>query len=69
MAMRDIFHDGPSPELQARWDRLDRLEKEFYSLSLEKQDAFLEEHPEIQKLVICMGCGQIVPFSRRLEDV
>jgi len=69
MEIRDIFQDGPSPELQARWDRLDELEKEFYSLSSGGQDAFLKEHPEIRETVTCRECGQKVPFARRFEDV
>ncbi len=62
---RDIFKDGPSPELQTEWDRLDALEKKFYSIEDPvDRGKFLEENPEMIKIVICEDCGQVYPEPR-----
>jgi 2-oxo-4-hydroxy-4-carboxy--5-ureidoimidazoline (OHCU) decarboxylase len=58
MSTRDIFRDGPSPELQAHWDEMDALEKKFYSSTPEEQKELLEKHPKLRELVTCEACGQ-----------
>lgn len=60
----DIFKHGPSPGLQAKWDRLEALEKEFWDTPPEEREAFLAEHPEIESMVICEACKQIEPGPR-----
>jgi len=61
MLGRDIFKHGASPGLQARMDRLEALEKEFWATPAEGREAFLVEHPEIESMVVCEACKQIEP--------
>lgn len=60
----DIFKYGPGPKLQANWDRLEALEKEFWATPAEEREAFLTEHPEIESMVVCEACKQIEPGPR-----
>ena len=64
MLGRDIFKHGASPELQARMDRLEALEREFWATPAEEREAFLTEHPEIESTVVCEACKQIEPGPR-----
>ena len=65
--VRDIFKDGPSPELQARLDAMDVLEKLYRSLdddcdtSSEERDALLRLVPDLADIVRCPECGQDLP--------
>ena len=59
MAFRDIFKDGPSPQLQAFWDELDAaIDKFKLSDSAEEKEQLLQKYPQIRHDVICGECGQ-----------
>lgn len=61
---RDVFRDGPSPELQEFWDKLEKLENIFWRASPAERERLLREEPEIRHLVLCEECGQILPENQ-----
>ena len=61
MSPRDIFKDGPSPELQAEWDRIEELEKRYWAAYNYGRTVLLKQHPELAEYVLCPECKQSLP--------
>lgn len=57
----DIFKNGPSPELQAEWSRLENLEHAYWQSARNVRLGMLERHPELRNLVTCEACRQELP--------
>ncbi len=64
--VKDIFNDEG---LQLCWNEMEALEREFYSLSLRRQEDLLEKHPKLRGLVTCQACGQRIPHGPVVEDL
>ena len=58
---QNIFKNGPGPELEAEWDRLEKLEEKFYSAHSAERKRMLKEFPELRHMVLCEECGQVLP--------
>ena len=52
----DIFKDGPSPGLVARWKEMEDAIELYPSLSYEQKHELLEKYPEISCEVRCPEC-------------
>ncbi len=63
----NIFKDGASPELQAKWDELDAMIKAFRNTtSLEEKRIIASCYPEIVGEVTCESCNQILDSGEQL---
>lgn len=58
---RDIFKDGPSPELLEYWGGLEKLETDFFAAGEPERVRMLREFPELRIMVMCEECGQVLP--------
>ncbi len=61
MTGRDIFKDGPSPELQAKWEHLEDMEQRYWRAGPATRKGMLSRHPELRDLVSCEACKQELP--------
>jgi hypothetical protein len=52
----DIFKDGPSPELEARWKEMEDAIDLYPSLSFEDKQKLLDKYPDISQEVKCPEC-------------
>jgi hypothetical protein len=59
--MRDIFRDGPSPELAARMAKEEAEEAEYFAASEEEREELLKNNPRLRRAVTCEECKR--PFD------
>ncbi len=63
----NIFKDGPSPGLEAKWDELDTMIKAFRNApSLKEKRIIASCYPEIVDEVVCESCKQILDSGEYL---